>query len=79
MSAASQELRLEISLPILVQPSDYYPLLLFHVVGGEVAICSARVIKRDFKALRWLLRKSGAQVIISFLLPLVGSDAGRNR
>jgi len=38
-------------LPSLVQPLDYYPLLLFHVVGDEVAVCSPRVIKRDFRAL----------------------------
>ena len=38
-------------LPSLVQPLDYYPLLLFHVGGDEAATCSPRAIKRDFRAL----------------------------
>ncbi|KAK4806799.1 hypothetical protein QYF61_005595 [Mycteria americana] len=38
-------------LPSLVRPSDYYPLLLFHVGGDEAATRSPRVIKRDLRAL----------------------------
>ena len=38
-------------LPSLVRPSDYYPLLLFHVGGDEAATQSPRAIKRDFRAL----------------------------
>ncbi|KAK4810861.1 hypothetical protein QYF61_008833 [Mycteria americana] len=38
-------------LPSLVEPSDYYLLLLFHVGGDEVAVCGPREIKRDFRAL----------------------------
>ncbi|KAK4816911.1 LOW QUALITY PROTEIN: hypothetical protein QYF61_024921 [Mycteria americana] len=41
--------------PSLVQPSDYYPLLLFHVGGDEAATRSPSAIKRDFRALGWLL------------------------
>ncbi|TRZ09729.1 hypothetical protein HGM15179_017375 [Zosterops borbonicus] len=41
-------------LPSLVQPLDYYLLVVFHVDGDEVAICIPKVIKRDFKALGWL-------------------------
>jgi len=70
----------------LVQPSDDYLLLLFHLLlttycvgGDEVAVHSARVIKRDFRALGWLVRKSGALVIFSSLLPAVGGDVARNR
>jgi len=37
-------------LPRLVRPSDYYPLLLFHVGADEVAVSSPRVIKKEFKA-----------------------------
>ena len=33
----------------LVRPSDYYPLLLFHVGADEVAVSSPRV--KEFKAL----------------------------
>ncbi|KAK4808505.1 hypothetical protein QYF61_005822 [Mycteria americana] len=49
-------------LPNLVQPSDYYPLLLFHVGGDEAATQSPRAIKRDFRALGQLVRDSGAQM-----------------
>jgi len=66
-------------LPSLVQSVDYYPLLFFHVDEDEVAVRSPRVIKRDFRALGWLVRESGAQVIFSSLLPFVGSDVARNR
>ncbi|KAK4825626.1 hypothetical protein QYF61_001306 [Mycteria americana] len=38
-------------LPSLVQTSDYYPLLLFHVGGDEAATRSPRAIERDFRAL----------------------------
>ncbi|KAK4827179.1 hypothetical protein QYF61_015141 [Mycteria americana] len=41
--------------PSLVRPSDYYPLLLFHVGGDEAATRSPRAIKRDFRALGRLL------------------------
>jgi len=38
-------------LSILVQPSDYYPLLIFQAGSNEVAMRSPRAIKRDFRAL----------------------------
>jgi len=66
-------------LPSLVQPLDYYLLLLFHVGAEEVAVHSRRVIKRDFRALGQLVRESGAQVIFSSLLPVADGDVGRNR
>ena len=65
-------------LPSLVWPLDYYPLLLFRVGGKEAAMCSPRAIKRDFRTLGWLVMESGAQVIFSPLLPVAGSDIGRN-
>jgi len=61
-------------IPRLVRPSDYYPLLLFHVGADEVAVSSPRVIKKKFKALGRLVKESGAQVIFSSLLPVVGRD-----
>jgi len=61
-------------LPRMVRPSDYYPLLLFHVGADEVAVTSLRVIKKEFKALGRLVKESGAQVIFSSLLPVVGRD-----
>ena len=63
----------------LVRPSDYYPLLLFHVGADEVAVSSPRVIKKEFKALGRLVKESGAQVIFSSLLPVVGRDVERHR
>jgi len=65
--------------PGLVQPSDYYLLLLFHVGGDKVAVHSPRVIKRNFSALGRLVRESGAQVIFSSFLPVAGGDVERNR
>jgi len=66
-------------LPSLVQPSDYYPLLLFHVGEDEVAVRSPRVIKIDCRALGWLVRESEVQVIFSSLLPVASGDVARNR
>ncbi|KAK4832299.1 hypothetical protein QYF61_021698 [Mycteria americana] len=66
-------------LPSLVQPSQYYPLLLFHMGDDEAAVHGPRVIERDFRALGQFMRESGAQVIFSSLLSVVGSDIGRNR
>jgi len=62
-----------------VQPSDYYPLLLFHAGKDKVGVHSPRVIKRDFRALGLLVREFGAQVIFSSLLPVAGGEVPRNR
>jgi len=66
-------------LPNLVWPSDYYPLLFFHVGGSEATTHSPRAVKRHFRALGPLVRESGAQVIFPSLLPVVNSDTGRSR
>ncbi|GAB0208393.1 hypothetical protein GRJ2_003305000 [Grus japonensis] len=66
-------------LPSLVQPSDYYPLLLLHVGGDEAVTHNAKAIKRDFRVLGQSLKGSGAQVIFSSLLPVKGSNVGWNR
>ncbi|GAB0208855.1 hypothetical protein GRJ2_003351200 [Grus japonensis] len=66
-------------LPSLVQPSDYYPLLLLHVDGDKAETHNAKAIKRDFRVLGQSLKGSGAQVIFSSLLPVEGSNIGRNR
>lgn len=46
----------------LVKPSDYYPLLVFHIGNEEVGKISSWAIKMDFRALGRLLKGSGAQV-----------------
>jgi len=66
-------------LPILVQPLDYYPLLIFHVAIDEVAIRSPGVMERDFRTLGRLVEGGGAQVVFSSFLPVAGNDEGRNR
>ncbi|GAB0205185.1 hypothetical protein GRJ2_002984100 [Grus japonensis] len=66
-------------LPSLVHPSDYYPLLLLHVGGDEAETCTMKAIKRDIRLLGQSLKDSGAQVIFSSLLPVEGSNVGRNR
>lgn len=58
----------------LVQPSDYYPLLIFHVDGNEAAKRSPRAIKRDFRAMGWLVKGSGAQLVFSSALPVAGNN-----
>ena len=55
----------------LVQPSDYYPLLVLHLGGEEVATCSPREIKRDFKELGWVIRNLDVQVIFSLFSPVL--------
>jgi len=49
------------------------------VGADEVAVSSPRVIKREFKALGRLVEESGAQVIFSSLLPVVGGDIEQHR
>ncbi|GAB0204309.1 mitochondrial enolase superfamily member 1 [Grus japonensis] len=66
-------------LPSLVQPSDYYPLLLLHVGGDEAETRTMKAIKRDFRLLGQSLKDLGAQVIFSSLLPVKGSNGGWNR
>lgn len=57
----------------------YYLLLLFHVGTNEGEMRSLKVTKRDFRALLSLEKRSGGQVIFSFILPVVGNDIARNR
>ena len=46
--------------------------------GAEAATRRPRPIERDFRALGQLGRGSGAQVVFSSVLPVAGSDTGRN-
>ena len=62
------------NITLLVKPSDYCPLLLFHTGNEEVGKRSSRVIKRDFRALGRLLKGSGAQVASSSVLSMTGID-----
>jgi len=61
-------------LPTLVQPSDYYPLLIFQVSSCEVATRSLRAIKRDFRALGQLVKGSRAQAVFSSIPQVAVND-----
>jgi len=67
------------TLPGLVWPSDYYPLLVVQVCSDEVRDKSIWAIKRGFRALEQQAKGSGAQVVFSSILPIAGEDKGRNR
>lgn len=50
---------------ILVQPSDYHPLLMFSADRDKTEGRVPRVIQRDFRALGYLVKGVGAEVIFS--------------
>ena len=64
-------------LPSLVQSTDYYPLLLFHVGTSDTARSSLRNIKKDYRALGAVVRDSGAQVVFSSVLLVKGKGFER--
>lgn len=61
----------------LVRPTNYYPLLVFQAGNDELARRSPRAIKRDFRALGWLVKGSGAQVVFASALPIGGIDVDK--
>ena len=63
----------------LVKPSNYYPLLVFHIGNEEVGERSPRAIKRDFRALGRLLKGSGAQVVFSAVLSVGDWDPHKRK
>jgi len=66
-------------LPGLVQPSDYYPLLVMQVSGHEIMERSPKAIKTDFRALGQLAEGSGAQVVFSSIPSVAGKSTERDR
>ncbi|XP_009577091.1 PREDICTED: cAMP-specific 3',5'-cyclic phosphodiesterase 4D-like [Fulmarus glacialis] len=65
-------------LPSLVKPADYHPFLLFQVGQNDAAMRPLRNIKRDFMSLGTMLKRLGAQVVFSSMLP-VGEAGSRKR
>jgi len=63
-------------LPNLVHSTDYCLLVIFQMSGEEAASRSLRGMKKDFKALEWLVKESGAHVIFSSFFPFLGEDIG---
>lgn len=64
-------------LPSLILPSGDYPLLLV-CVSSDVVMISSREIAGDIKAFGGLVEESGAQVLFSSILPVVGNGIERN-
>lgn len=66
-------------LPSPVNPSDYHPLLVFHVGFNDIATRQLLTVKRDSMSLGAMLKGSGAQVVFSSILPVRGRGSGRRR
>ncbi|RMB89236.1 hypothetical protein DUI87_34385 [Hirundo rustica rustica] len=60
-------------LPALIQPSDYYPLLIVQAGSDEIEKRSVKAIKRDFRALGQVIGRAGAQVEFCSV-PLVAEE-----
>lgn len=60
-------------LPGLVSPTDYNPLLVVHVDASNVDSI-LRSIKKDYRALRKIVRVSGAQVVFSSIFQVKAED-----
>lgn len=58
-----------------MQPSDYYPLLVFQVGSDEIITRNVRAMKRDFRALGRLVKGSGAQVVFASI-PVASEGEG---
>ena len=61
----------------LVQPSDYYPLLVIQAGNDELVERSLKSLKKDFKALGWLVEGSGTQVVFSSIPQVEGKNTER--
>ena len=55
-------------LPILIQTSDHYPLLIVQASSDEVAERVPRTIKKGLSGLGWLVDGAGVQVVFSLSL-----------
>jgi len=64
-------------LPSLVQSTDYYPLLLFHMGMNHIGRRSLRNIKKDYKSLGAAMMDSEAQVVFSSVLLIKGKEFER--
>ncbi|KGL92569.1 hypothetical protein N301_03553, partial [Charadrius vociferus] len=67
--------------PTPVNPSDYYPFLVFQVGSDDVGRRSPKSIKRDFKALGRVLKGSGTQVVFSSIpsVAIMSEEINRKR
>ena len=63
----------------LIKPSNYYPLLVFHIGNEEVGRSGPLAIKRDFRAPGRLLNGLGAQAVFSSVLSVGDWDPHNRR
>ena len=66
-------------LPVLICPSDYYPLLIVQAGSDEVADRSLRAIKNDFRGLGRLVDNTGIQVVFAGIPTVAGKDNAMTR
>ena len=55
----------------VIQPTNYYPMVLVHVGTNDVARSPDRLME-DYHALGCILKEMGAQVVFSSMLPVSG-------
>lgn len=65
-------------LPQLIKSTDCCPLLLFYVGISDMVNPSHGKMKQDFRALGAQVKREGAQMIFSSVLPVRGRGAGRS-
>lgn len=66
-------------LPELIEPSDYYPLLVVQVCSNEVDRKDTRAVLKDFMALGRLVHGTGVQVMFCSVPSVAGMNGERNR
>ncbi|XP_025065811.1 uncharacterized protein LOC112551083 [Alligator sinensis] len=67
-----------IRIPDLIQPLDYYPMVLIHVGTNDTARSNPDHVVGDYRALGARLREMGAQVVFLSILPVRGHSRHHN-
>lgn len=63
----------------LIQPSDYYPLLILQAGSDEIEKRSVKAIRKDFRVLGQVVGRAGAQVVFCSVPLVVEENDERNR
>lgn len=63
----------------LVNPTDYYLLVLFHVGYNDTLMRQLRSIKKDYMSLEPMLKRSGPKVVFSSISSVRGKGSRRQR
>ncbi|XP_068011472.1 uncharacterized protein [Melanerpes formicivorus] len=64
--------------PELIQPTDYYPLMVIQAGSDEIDRKGTRIIKKEFRALGQLIDGAGAQVVFCSIPSVSGVYTERN-